>query len=374
MLVALDAEQSVITLTHTLSRTALQKLREVQSFFCPQCKEPLVLKIGHVKIPHFAHQKNSSCDSFFTEGESKMHLLGKQQLYMWFQRLALDVQLEPYLSDLQQRPDLLVAKKQVPYAIEFQCSRLSQERFVTRTVGYEAHAIAPVWLLSTPSEKYKQQGIIKISINHFQRLFLKDRQLPYLVTYDVDSQTFYYISHLCLYKGQQYFGLGQAIPLAQQVFPFYVPRSVSFEQFQMIMTRYQQENSRHLQGYLLLSRAGVNDALLRAIYELKLDREALPRFVGVYIKGQEHFSKPAVEWQILLLFFIQVHQFALPSMTKQKILYFLEWAGFVVTEEARMVVTRYVQLLVQCKIANAQSDIQPSLFIRALYNELFAID
>ncbi|WP_455565417.1 competence protein CoiA family protein [Lysinibacillus irui] len=37
-------------------------------FFCPQCLEPVQLKIGHSKIPHFAHLTNNKCSQLFQKG------------------------------------------------------------------------------------------------------------------------------------------------------------------------------------------------------------------------------------------------------------------------------------------------------------------
>lgn len=374
MLVALAEDQSYVILTQQLPRAALQQLRKEQAFFCPQCKEPLILKIGQIKIPHFSHQKHSQCDSFFSEGESSVHLLGKQQLFAFFQRLQLDVELEPFLAELQQRPDLLVTTNGKRYAIEFQYSRLESARFLTRTDGYKAQTITPIWILSTPSDPYRQQGIIKISINHFQRLFLQQRGQPYILTYDVNEELFYYVSHLLHFHGQQYFGFGQAIALTAQVFPFYVPARLTLELFQSLWQRYKQENNRHLHARLMFSRAGVKDELLRAMYELKLTREQLPLFIGVPLKGQELLSMPAVEWQILLFYFVQSQQFSFSSLTKAMILHFLEQTDLAVLEESYRLVRRYVQLLNHFHIDTPHSKVEKQDVIRYIYNELFAIE
>lgn len=374
MLVALAADESYVTLTHHLCRASLQQLRQAQSFYCPQCKEPLILKIGQVKIPHFAHQKNTNCDLLFSEGESRAHLLGKQQLLLLFQRLQLDVKLEPYLQHLRQRPDLLVIKNNTHYAIEFQCSRLVTERFMERTIGYRQQKIVPIWILNTPTEKHKQQGLFKISLNHFQRLFLSRKGQPFLMTYDVEGQTFYYINHLIVFQGQQYFGFGQSIPLANQVFPFYVPQQLSFELFQSLFVRYQEENVRYLHARLMFSREGVNDDLLRAMYELKLTREALPTFLGVMLKGQEEMGTAAVEWQILLSFFLVRRGVSLSYVTRETIYDFLEWANLRQTQEAQKVVHRYVQLLVKLKVEGIWSVVEKEALMKYVYDELFAIE
>ena len=66
----------------------------------------------------------------FSEGETEEHLSAKELLYEWLTDETIEI--EAYLPDLQQRPDLLVGKT----AIEVQCSALSWSRFVQRTEKY----------------------------------------------------------------------------------------------------------------------------------------------------------------------------------------------------------------------------------------------
>ncbi len=135
MLVAINDQGQSLVLTKSLTEATLKQLRET-NFYCPQCKEKLILKAGAIKIPHFAHTAYSNCDSSFAEGESYPHLLGKQQLFEHFHEKKYDVQLEKYLHDVQQRPDLFIRTKRL-YALEFQCSRIPIELIEKRTNGYK---------------------------------------------------------------------------------------------------------------------------------------------------------------------------------------------------------------------------------------------
>ena len=109
---------------------------------------------------------------YFQKRESTAHLLGKQHLFQLFTKLQLTPVLEPYLSQLRQRPDLLISQKSKQFAIEFQCSPIANDLFWQRTTGYRQANITPVWLLSTP-EKYKTLGVVKISINHAHAQFVQ---------------------------------------------------------------------------------------------------------------------------------------------------------------------------------------------------------
>lgn len=105
--------------------------------FCPCCQSPVILKAGPQKIAHFAHSHGTACHAF-SEGESKEHLAGKRLL----QQFVPTAQLEVYLPELEQRPDLLANQ----LALEFQCSPLSFSRFFDRTTGYLNNGYQPVWL------------------------------------------------------------------------------------------------------------------------------------------------------------------------------------------------------------------------------------
>lgn len=118
-------------------------------FYCPQCQHPVHLKIGQYNIPHFAHQSKNNCAQLFAEGESQLHLQGKLQLFEWLKKIGHTVMLEPYLKELSQRPDLLVTSDRRQVAIEFQCSTITHEKWLSRTLGYKKNAIQVLWLFQT---------------------------------------------------------------------------------------------------------------------------------------------------------------------------------------------------------------------------------
>lgn len=135
------------------------------SYYCPSCKEGVFLKKGVMKAPHFSHFKKTTC-LLFSEGETKEHLEGKQLLYEWFMKQGLICQLEAYLPDLNQRPDLLVwisPKKAV--AIEFQCSSLSFKKMKERTAGYKKNGYDVFWIVGSEFKLDER-------ITAFQRLFI----------------------------------------------------------------------------------------------------------------------------------------------------------------------------------------------------------
>ena len=49
--------------------------RHSRTFFCLECGQPMIAKIGKVKVPHFAHAADTACD-----GESYLHKLAKRRI------------------------------------------------------------------------------------------------------------------------------------------------------------------------------------------------------------------------------------------------------------------------------------------------------
>lgn len=374
MLVAMTKQQQLFQLSTKITQQELHLLKQHHQFFCPQCKEQLLLKAGQIKIPHFAHQKNSNCHSLFSEGESTAHLLGKQHLYQLFTKLQLTPVLEPYLPKLRQRPDLLISQNSEQFAIEFQCSPITKDLFLQRTTGYRKANIIPVWLLSTP-EKYKTLGMVRISINHTHGQFVQQyKNQKFLITYDVDSETFYYASNLIHVHSRQYFAYIKRLSIHRQHFPFYLPEKITFEKFQRLLTNFKQYRDRYLHPRLLLSKKGINDRFLRALYELQLTLTNLPIFLGIPVRFTNAFDVFCLEWQVQLFYFMKCHQLTPTTMNMNAIPYFLDWIRIDKTNNRRQAVEHYLNVLRQLKIRDIRETIDQKQLFQILYDELVAIE
>lgn len=373
MLVALTDQQHLYQIDGTTPKNQLQQLKKTMPFFCPQCKAPLLLKVGQIKIPHFAHFKKSDCDALFSEGESYAHLLGKQQLQELFSNLLLQPILEPYLPAIQQRPDLLITKDKKSYAIEFQCSRLPAERFQKRTGCYQDIHIVPTWIIQTPNEKFKSPGITKLSINHTHAQYIQRyKNQYYLLTYDVHSETFYYVSNLLYIHGHHYVGYIQSIPLMKQVFPFFVPKIVSKKQFKEMFNRLIAYRLHYLQSRLVFPKNGVNDPLLRAAYELKMPLFKLPIFIGMPTEWNLRTESYCIEWQLQLFYFMECHQLTPQTFHQKGIPYFLKWANLQMHVNLREAIQQYLTLLKRLGVETIRSEIPFEQIYDILYEELFA--
>lgn len=143
-------------------------------YFCPSCKQRVILKSGEIKLKHFAHLSNSECKTF-SENESKDHLLQKINIAN-FLKMNHEVKLEAVIPKINQRADVFVDKN---IAIEFQLSPISIPRLKDRNNGYKRKNIRVIWILG-------KTYFSKLNINTINK-FLDENNQVYLWDYQKDS-------------------------------------------------------------------------------------------------------------------------------------------------------------------------------------------
>ncbi|MFJ7184966.1 competence protein CoiA [Lysinibacillus xylanilyticus] len=363
-------EQQQIFMPYQYSREALQRYRRQMKFYCPQCQHPVQLKIGKYNIPHFAHIANNSCVQLFAEGESKLHLQGKVQLFEWLRKLGHTVKLEPYLQKLSQRPDMLLIKEQKQIAIEFQCSTITHEKWLLRTSGYENNSIQPLWLFQTP-QRQSIQGIRKISISPIMQkmIIATARGLAYLVTYDANTSSFIYWTNLLRVHGHTFIGKVQELTIHKQHFPFYEPKSISKEEFHLYWQLYKKHCKQFVYQRLLHSKNGVQDSFLRSCYELRFALTAMPDYVGVPVKGAEAIPMFSIEWQTILHHFCRRLQLAPHELNEGNIRSFLIQQNVELTNQTVEAIKNYGMVLAK---SYKENDCFPDI-CEQVYAHLFAI-
>lgn len=148
----MTAQQKIESLINR-SQNEIEMLKR-DRFFCPACKAPVIIKNGQLKRPHFAHNKVSDCINS-SEGETEEHLILKEIFVKWCIKEKITFEVEPYLAELKQRPDVLIEN----LAIEIQCSPLSYKRMQERTQSYLHYGYIPIWILGTklaPKKKFTE--------------------------------------------------------------------------------------------------------------------------------------------------------------------------------------------------------------------------
>jgi competence CoiA-like predicted nuclease len=130
----------------------LKKYSQKGLLKCPVCSEELIYRHGEIRIPHFAHKISSDCNFGQGEPETEEHSLGKKYLYKWLKKqfLIADVELEYWMPEIKQRPDLWF--KDVngqEYCIEFQCSPTTLGHIRDKNQLYELNNVTSIWIFGT---------------------------------------------------------------------------------------------------------------------------------------------------------------------------------------------------------------------------------
>lgn len=316
-----------ITLDSTMSKSLLKQLRQQFTFYCIQCQEKVILRVGDVNIPHFSHLQQTTCRDVFSEGESILHLEGKQVLWSFFQQQGLSVQLEPYIQQLAQRPDLLVSYQNDVFPIEFQCSTITSEAMRKRTAGYLSHGWNPIWLIRTfPKWRHLPQGVGVVQLSPFQQRFFSHRSLEgtMLLSFDPPSRTFHYFSHILPVTGRTFMVNHRKLPISYQTFPFALPKLLTSLEMTQYARLFQQHRQQFLQNRIRYNRKGIQDPFLQDCYELRLLPGQLPHWIGVPSESHEAFSCHPCEWQLSLLAYLRRQELSLEMFGSAPLGFFLQ--------------------------------------------------
>lgn len=128
---------------------------------CPACGEKMLYCNGDFKVAYFRHEKNSECPDIYSEGVTEEHIEGIKMLYNWLnsQKDIENLQLEKWISETKQRPDIYFTKSGQEYVIEYQCSPIATQ-YNKRHDLYKLQGIKDIWIL----------GVDKYSIEEYEKV------------------------------------------------------------------------------------------------------------------------------------------------------------------------------------------------------------
>lgn len=117
------------------------------TYFCPVCQQPLIIREGKVRVKHFAHKKQSLCDNW---GDmSEWHKAWQERFPIECREVVLEK------NGVKHRADVCVGNT----VIEFQHSPISYEEFVARNNFYTSCGYNLVWLFDMSNKiKDEEQG------------------------------------------------------------------------------------------------------------------------------------------------------------------------------------------------------------------------
>lgn len=162
----------------------------IEQFRCPKCLKEVKL-IQKNDTAYFQHLNNK----FNEINERDIHKCGKDILVRDFSELGyLDIKQEAFLSEIKQRPDIMLADNLV---LEYQCAIIKTSKLKERIEGYNKLGIKSVWILGG---SYLNNKILK---KHLKFLSYDNNWGFYLIMLDSNKkvyQLFYQIRYVGLFN------------------------------------------------------------------------------------------------------------------------------------------------------------------------------
>jgi competence CoiA-like predicted nuclease len=221
MLIALDKKNHQVNLYDFIKSENPSTLKRNGPYFCPTCKSPVILKNGTIKRPHFSHIHLSDCKGRYSE--SSEHYDGKYDLYRFFKNLGFDVEIEKYLSQIDQRPDIVVQHQMKKLCIEYQCASIPLSLLIKRTEAYQSLSLQVFWILGM--KMFKQNSKNTYSLNSISVYCMLKENHYSIIYYSPIVSSFIIISSLISFSTKQYIGKKTIIPFNQCRFSNLVSQS-----------------------------------------------------------------------------------------------------------------------------------------------------
>ncbi|RKQ32629.1 competence protein CoiA [Oceanobacillus halophilus] len=282
----------------TLAKLTVSEIQEFkekkEAFFCPTCMKPVMIKAGPKMIPHFAHYSSENCPSQ-EGGEGTYHEQGKLLLFNWLKSQNLNVELEAYISSIQQRPDILLTINNKKIAIEYQCARLKVDQVQKRNKGYLKAGIVPIWILG--ANRFQRQTGNHIKLDSFTQQFIHrfTPELPTILYYFCPhTHQLISVQDLFFTRGNQALGKFYIKHINQSQFTdlFKMKRFSKHE----LMKRWKKEKER-FRTWPRRKIYGSELAWHQWLYLNKMHIELLPSIVYLPIPSQYLMRTPLWNWQ-----------------------------------------------------------------------------
>lgn len=292
MLTATTKKGKSITLA-LMSKQAIIQLRQRESFVCPACKSEVIIKAGNVITPHFAHVAEVQCPER-EGGEGEYHYQGKLLLYEWFKRQQINVLLEHYLPDIQQRPDLLIEVRDRQIAIEFQCAKVDPQTIYQRNIGYRRANIIPIWILG--ANLFKRKSTHHIQLNRFLTSFIHQFSATHPTTlffFCPQKQQFSFVQDIIFTTNHKALAKQTFTPIHDiNFYHLFIKKTFSKQE---LLTLWNKE----LTSFRLGKRPnfGQERAWRNWLYEKGLHIDYLPTYIYLPIRSQYKMKVPLWIWQ-----------------------------------------------------------------------------
>jgi competence protein CoiA len=301
LFVAKKNDGGFISLLDRRTRDELVHLRKTFIFYCTACQNPVQLKLGTKRLPHFAHLKDAKCASH-AEHETPYHMEGKRQLYLWLSKQGVEVEIESYLSEIKQRPDLLLKDNGEKIAIEYQCSQLTHELLNKRTQSYNRLSIFPIWILGESWLKTNKEPLFEVTL--FQWLFAttshrkNPNKLPFILYFNPITNEITKLTNLIPFSPTHTFATIQRFTL--ETIQFYEILDTPPSLNPKILKLWLNKKKKWRYQFTMYPDRKLQPLFL-ALYLARIQRGNVPAEVGVPFHTVYLIETSAVIWQLWIL-------------------------------------------------------------------------
>lgn len=291
---AIQKDGEILYLFPRHSRSWLQEKKKKEKFYCPECKEQVVLKLGKHRIEHFAHQQGAQCTESY-ERESDYHMNGKLQLYQWLEEKKLNPVLEPYYPAIHQRPDVAFIHGHQAYALEFQCSVIPLGLMEKRTKQYRRVHSSALWILG--GKNINRKGERKVALTNFDYYFASKSPAGswFIPAYCPASKIFILLNNLTPITTKNAFANLSIIPLHQ-----FTLNSLFAPLHKQPFSSEEWKREIRSQKLNMQMRGIQPKELLQELYSLGLNISLLPPFIGIPVPSAILLESPPLIWQTYL--------------------------------------------------------------------------
>lgn len=283
-----------IHLLYNCNEELLRRMRQQERFFCVACGKEVQMKLGKQKSWHFAHKKVDSCLAFY-EAESKYHMHGKELLYRWFKRQNFQVDIEYYLPEIKQRPDVFIERAGRKIAIEYQCANLAIEQLYKRTYSYWQAGIQVIWIVG--GNQLKKQSAYWMKFSSLMAFSLQSYPQPLLIFFCPKQKSFMKCAFVTPLSTNVFFSHTIYLPTDATTFemlfsPVPFGKERLGEEWKKRKKNFRQ-NALPIWNYNYKS-------LLRLLYQFKCTPASFPSEIGVPLPSAFAFQTNPFIWQAFL--------------------------------------------------------------------------
>ncbi|WP_420974893.1 competence protein CoiA [Bacillus thuringiensis] len=283
-----------IHLLYNCNEELLRRMRQQERFFCVACGKEVQMKLGKQKSWHFAHKKVDSCLAFY-EAESMYHRHGKELLYRWFERQNFHVDIEHYLPQIQQRPDIFIERAGRKIAIEYQCTNLSIEQLYKRTYSYWRAGIQVIWIIG--GNQLKKQSAYWMKFSSLMAFSLQSYPQPFLIFFCSKQKAFMKCAFLTSFSTSVSFSHTIYLPTETTTFELLFS-PVPFQK-EILDREWKQRKDYFRKNALPIWNYNYK-SLLRLIYQFKCTPASFPSEIGVPLPSGFAFQTNPFIWQAFL--------------------------------------------------------------------------